>query len=218
GRSLSGERGALPGPRTRAGRSARHAGPRRARAHPTQSAGPASTRPPRVIQPRPLRSLIALLREGKASEFLGRARMLDPADLADVLALADEEERVEIAKLLPPDLTGEALIEMPGQEHAEETLAALPPEQAAGIVEEMPDDDAADLLGELSPEQQRRILAEVHDEERHTVEQLLQYADDSAGGLMTRAMVTVGQDETVRDAVESIRKQAETVEDFTETY
>jgi len=165
-----------------------------------------------------LQSLIALLREGKVSEFLGRARRLDPADLADVLGLADDEERVEIAKLLPPDLTGEALIEMPGQEHAEDTLAALTPEQAADIVQEMPDDDAADLLGELSPEQQQRILAQVDFEERRTVEQLLQYPDDSAGGLMTGAMVTVEEDETVRDAVESIRKQSEAVEDFTETY
>jgi magnesium transporter len=171
-----------------------------------------------VIQPTPLRPLLALLREGKVSEFLARARMLDPADLADVLALADEDERVEIAKLLPPDLTGEALIEMPGQEHAEDTLAALSPRQAAEIVEGMPDDDAADLLGELSPEQQQRILAQVDFEERRTVEQLLQYADDTAGGLMTGAMVTVEQNATVSDAIESIRRQAEAVGDFTETY
>ena len=168
-----------------------------------------------MISPEPL---LALLREGRVSEFLGRARMLDPADLADVLGLADEDERIEIAKLLPPDLTGEALIEMPEQEHAESTLAALSPEQAAGIVQEMPDDDAADLLGELSREQQQRILAQVDFEERRTVEQLLQYPEDTAGGLMTGAMVTVEQDEVVRDAVESIRKQAEAVEDFTETY
>jgi len=171
-----------------------------------------------VIQPTPLRPLIALLREGKVSEFLARARLLDPADLADVLSLADEDERVEIAKLLPPDLTGEALIEMPAPAHAEDTLAALSPEQAADIVEGMPDDDAADLLGELSPEQQQRILAQVDFAERRTVEQLLQYAEDTAGGLMTGAMVTVEQDATVHEAIESIRRQAEAVEDFSETY
>jgi len=82
----------------------------------------------------------------------------------------------------------------------------------------MPDDDAADLLGELSPEQQQRILAQVDFEERRTVEQLLQYADDTAGGLMTGTMVTVEQNATVSDAIESIRRQAEAVGDFTETY
>jgi magnesium transporter len=171
-----------------------------------------------VIERRSFHDLIALLREGRVSEFLGRARLLEPADLADVLALADDNERVEIAKLLPPELTGEALIEMAEQEHAEETLAALSPQEAADIVQEMPDDDAADLLGELAPEQQQRILSQVDFEERITVERLLVYKEDTAGGLMTGAMVTVGQDETVREALESIRRQAEAVEEFTETY
>jgi len=162
--------------------------------------------------------MIGLLRDGNVSEFFARARMLEPADLADVLALADEDERIEIAKLLPPELTGEALTEMPETEHAEETLAALTSEQAAEIVGEMPDDDAADLLGELEPEQQRRILSAVDAPEREDVERLLEYDEESAGGLMTGAVVTVREDATVRDALESIRRQAEDVEDFTETY
>ncbi|HEV8612180.1 MAG TPA: magnesium transporter [Gemmatimonadales bacterium] len=170
------------------------------------------------MQPLAPRQIIALLRDGRVSEFLARTRMLEPADLADVLAVASEDERVEIAKLLPPELTGEALIEMPEAEHAEDTLAALSAERAADIVQEMPDDDAADLLGDLSPAQQRRILSAVDVEERREVERLLEYDQESAGGLMTGALVTVGQNETVRDALESIRKQAEAVEDFTETY
>lgn len=162
--------------------------------------------------------MLGLLRDGNVSEFFARARMLEPADLADVLALADEDERVEIAKLLPPDLTGEALVAMPDVEHAEDTLAALTTEQAAEIVGEMPDDDAADILGELEPEQQQRILSAVEPEERRTVERLLEYDEESAGGLMTGAMVTVNEDETVRDALENIRKQAEDVEEFAEVY
>jgi magnesium transporter len=163
-------------------------------------------------------NMISLLRDGHVSEFFGRARLLEATDLADVLALADDDERVEIAKLLPPELTGEALTEMPETEHAEETLAALTSEQAGEIVGEMPDDDAADLLGELAPEQQRRILSAVDAPEREEVERLLEYDVESAGGLMTGAMVTVGVDDTVGEALESIRRQAEDVEDFTETY
>lgn len=171
-----------------------------------------------IQHPLPPDAMIALLREGQVSEFLARARLLEPADLADVLAQADEHERIEIVKLLPPDLTGEALIEMPDEEHAEETLAALPAEHAAHIVTEMPDDDAADILGELPPEQQRRILSQVGVEDRRDVERLLGYHEESAGGLMTTQMVTVDQDLTVSEAIESIRRQAEEIEDFAETY
>ncbi len=166
----------------------------------------------------PPERMLKLFRTGNAAEFLGRARMLEPADLADVLALADDQERVEIAKLLPPELTGEALIEMPRVEHAEDTLASLTAEQAADILEELSDDDAADLLGELGPEDQQRILNAVDIDERRDVERLLKYHEETAGGLMTGAMVTVGPDDTVAEAIESIRRQAEDVEDFTETY
>jgi magnesium transporter len=172
-----------------------------------------------VIRRPPLpEEMIGLLRDGRVSEFVGRARMLEPADLADVLAHADEQERVEIVKLLPPDLTGEALIEMPDEEHAEDTLAALTAEQAATIVTEMPDDDAADILGELTLEQQRSILSKVDVEGRRDVERLLGYHEESAGGLMTGQMVTVDQDLTVAEAVDSIRRQAGEIEDFAETY
>jgi magnesium transporter len=107
--------------------------------------------------------LLTLIREGSVAEFLQRAEDLGAADLADVLAEADEDERVEIVRLLPPSLSGQALWELPEEEHAEDTLAALGPEQAAEIVEELPDDDAADLLGELEPSAQQLILSKVED-------------------------------------------------------
>ena len=47
------------------------------------------------------RRMLALVRDGRVSQFLAEADELDPADLADVLAEADEEERIEIVKLLP---------------------------------------------------------------------------------------------------------------------
>ena len=63
-----------------------------------------------------------------------------------------------MVQALPPELSSQALAEMPEEAHAEDTLAALAPEQAAEIVEELEDDDAADILGELEPAEQERIL------------------------------------------------------------
>lgn len=168
---------------------------------------------------RAAQELIALVREGRVAEFLQRADDLMPADLADVLAEADEDERIEIVKLLPPLLSGQALWELPEQEHPGDTLAALEPERAAGILEELPDDDAADLLGELEPEEQRLILSKVEDpEQREEVEDLLQYDPESAGGLMTAQVVTVMARDTVAQALDEVRRQADEVEDFSEAY
>lgn len=167
----------------------------------------------------PAQRLLLLVREGRVAEFVKLAEELEPADLADVLAEADEDERVEIVKLLPPSLSGSALWELPEEEHAEETLAALEPAEAADIVEELPDDDAADLLGDLEPEEQQRILAQVEDpEQREEVADLLQYDPESAGGLMTSQMVTVQVTDSVSQALDEIRRQADEVEDFSEAY
>lgn len=163
-----------------------------------------------------LEELVELVRTGQFPAFVSRAQDLEPADLADVLVSLDDGERLAVVRMLPPELSGEALVEMPAEEHAEDTLAALEPGRAAEIVEELDDDDAADLLGELEPEDQERILSEVED--RTGVERLLRYDEESAGGLMTAHMVAVLDTDTVSQALETIRRQAEDVEDFYQVF
>ena len=163
-----------------------------------------------------LQELVQLARDGRTTAFIERAWELEPADLGDVLAALDEDERVALVRLLPAELSSQALIEMPEDAHAEETLAALDPGMAADIVEELEDDDAADILGELEPEQQERILAEVED--RRDVDRLLRYDEETAGGLMTTRLVTVTDLDTVALALEAVRRQAEDVEDVTEIF
>src|SRR5262249_5712255 len=143
-------------------------------------------------------------------------KKLEPADLADILALLEPEERFRVVRAMPPRLSGEALVEMPEGTHPEATLAALAPEQAAEIVEELEDDDAADLLGERGAETQERSLWKLED--RRGVESLLRYDEATAGGRMTTHLVTVRDSDTANQALESIRRQAEAVEDFGQVF
>lgn len=163
-----------------------------------------------------LDEMVALAREGRTEAFLERAWDLEPADLADVLSSLDEDERLALVRILPAELSSQALIEMSADEHAEEIVAALDAEHAADIVEELEDDDAADLLGEMEPEEQERILAAVED--RSGVDRLLRYDDESAGGLMTTSVVTVTDLDTVGLALEAVRRQAEDMDDVMEVY
>lgn len=171
-----------------------------------------------TARPSSAEAALALLRAGDGDAFLAHARELEPADLADVLAALDEEERVTVVESLPADLVGPALPEMPHEAHAEDTLAALPADVAAEIVEEMDDDDAADLLAALDPEDQERILAEV--EHRSEVDRLLRYDEATAGGRMTRRLVTVLDTDTVERALDAIRRQvqAEQMGDYHEIF
>lgn len=159
-----------------------------------------------------LDGMLLLVRQRRLDEFIVLAHELEPADLADVLAALEEQERLELVRLLPPALSGEALVEMPEDAHAEEMLAALDPVAAAEIVEELEDDDAADLLGDLEPEEQERILAAVED--REEVDRLLRYDEETAGGLMTTQLVAVHRESTGAEALAAVRDQADEVSDF----
>jgi magnesium transporter len=153
---------------------------------------------------------------GDVASFLRYAKSVHPSDLSDVLAELDEGLQLRVVQALPADIVSEALAEMEHEEHPEELLAALHPEQAAGIVDELEADDAADLIGGLAPDVARRILAHVAD--RADLERLLHYDEETAGGRMTTAMITVPTAATLGEALESVRRQADEVEDFYQVY
>ncbi|MBA3522514.1 MAG: magnesium transporter [Gemmatimonadales bacterium] len=160
--------------------------------------------------------MVELVRSGELSAFVRRAHDYEPADLADVLSALDDDERVTAVQALPPELSSQALAEMPEEAHAEDTLAALDPGRAAEIVEELEDDDAADILGELDPIKQERILAAI--EHRAEVDTLLRYDEETAGGRMTTHLVSVRDTATAAEALDEIRRQAEQVEEFYQVF
>src|SRR5574341_662609 len=161
-----------------------------------------------------LDELKELAEQADLNPFLQRAHNVHPSDLADVLAALDEFTRVRVVSELPTELASSALAEMEAAEHPEELLLAVGPEYAAELVEEMSTDDAADLVAELSAGEREAVLAEVSD--RAEVERLLEYPEDSAGGLMTTNVVTVREDAAVGEAIEAIRSQSD--EDESQLY
>jgi magnesium transporter len=171
---------------------------------------------PQRVMIKLLDRMVELVRKGDIAHFIRRAHDFEPADLADVLSALDEQERVAVVQALPPELSSQALAEMPEAAHAGETLAALDPGQAADIVEELDDDDAADMLRDLDRNQQEQILSEVQD--RSEVDRLLRYDEETAGGRMTTHMVTVPDTATAAQALDEIRRQSEEVEDFYQVF
>ena len=163
-----------------------------------------------------LERMVDLVRKGDIAHFIRRAPDFEAADLADVLSALDEKERVAVVEALPPELSSQALAEMPEEAHAGETLAALDPGRAAEIVTELDDDDAADILGDLDPLRQEQILSGVHD--RSEVDRLLRYDEETAGGRMTSHVVAVPDTATAEQALEEIRRQAQEGEDFYQVF
>jgi Mg/Co/Ni transporter MgtE len=77
---------------------------------------------------------------------------------------------------------------------------------------------AADVLSELSDEESEAILEEMEPEERHDVEELLEYHEDSAAGLMTTDYLSAGLEATVADGIEALRAFEGDPDTVTELY
>src|SRR5580700_960857 len=142
---------------------------------------------------------------------------MHPSDLADILEDLAPAEREAVFTSLDEEVAAEALEEVdPKLQKA--LLEKLDEEKIADIVEEMDPGAAADLLAELPEEQSDAILEEMEPEERHEVEELLEFDEDSAAGCMTTDFVSVGMEATVAQAVQALRGFDGDPESVTEVY
>ncbi len=117
----------------------------------------------------------------KVHQHLAR---MHPADLADIIEDLGRVERKEIVSALDPETAAQALSEAEPSVQAA-VVEAIHVEQAADLLEEMQPDEAADILGDLPEERSRALLDAMEEDEAEDVRELLQFRDDTAGGLMT---------------------------------
>lgn len=128
---------------------------------------------------------------------------LRPADQADLMEELETSEQVALLSQLNPVDSADVLEEME-DEDAAMLAELLPTDQLAGILDEMETDEAADVLGDLPQEIVSDILHEM--DEPDEVIPLLRYPDDTAGGLMTPAVITLRQDWTAEQALAELRR------------
>jgi Mg/Co/Ni transporter MgtE len=91
-------------------------------------------------------------------------------------------------------------------------LESLEPEKAADIVEEMAPDEAADLLSELEEETSEEILEEMDSAPKTEVRELLEFREDTAGGMMNTEYVVLHDGATVADAMTAFRGNEDLLE------
>jgi len=128
---------------------------------------------------------------------------LQPADQADLVEELDAPDQLALFNHLNPTDSADVLEEME-DEDAAELAELLSSKQLADILDEMESDEAADVLGDLPQEIAHQALQEM--DEPHDVIPLLRYPDDTAGGLMTRAVITLRRDWTAEQALAELRR------------
>ncbi len=129
---------------------------------------------------------------------------LHPADIGDILNQMDLAHRKEVLESMDVETAADALAE--ADDHVQvETLRHLDGEFAADILEEMPADEAADVLGDMDHASRQDLLGRMDADDREDVEELLEYHDKTAGGLMTNEYVAIAEGFTAQQTIDHLR-------------
>lgn len=137
---------------------------------------------------------------------------LHDADLAIIIDELDEEQARNLYDLLDEERQADVLAEL-DDEAQDELIKSLSSEEIASQLENMDSDDAADLIGDLPQEQIEEVISHIKDDEAaDDIVDLLNYEEDTAGGLMQKEFIKANVDWPVNRTVVELRKQAEEVE------
>jgi flagellar motility protein MotE (MotC chaperone)/sporulation protein YlmC with PRC-barrel domain len=160
-----------------------------------------------ILEPDPQRRL----RLNISTSLIEKMR---PADLADIVEELSPEDREALFEAMEPEIAAEALSEVE-PEIQTQIIESLEADRAADILEEMDPDQAADVLGDLEDHMSEEILGEMDDAPKAELEELLEYDEDTAGGLMNTEFVDVHADATAADAIEAVRSQPDLADGVT---
>ncbi len=138
---------------------------------------------------------------------------MHPADLADIVENLGHEDRAAIFNTVDTETAADLLSEVE-PEIQTRIIESLKVGKAADILEEMEPSDAADLLNDLEEDRSEQILDEMEPEDKEEVEDLLDFRDNTAGGLMDPGYLSLREDATVADAMAELKKNEEVAEDL----
>lgn len=152
-----------------------------------------------------LETVRRLLRRGAYPNLSKLVCKIHPADIAHLFRyLEQKEQRLLFNLISDPEVAGYVLAEL---DHAvsAQLLEQLNKQQILVILQNMPTDDAADIIQNLPEDLAAEILSLMKDEDSEEIEELLQYDEDTAGGIMSSETFALREELTVKEAIQSLQ-------------
>jgi magnesium transporter len=148
-----------------------------------------------------------LVRDRAGAILLNIITDLHPVDIAEIIDRLDTEDRAFVFNLLEPSIGSAVLLEL-NDDVRSALLEPLTSEKITSYVDTLASDDAADLVAELPPSVADTVLRSMPAEDSSEVKELMQYGEDTAGGIMGTEFISVKMNDTVNQAIREVRASA----------
>jgi magnesium transporter len=169
------------------------------------------------IRPEFVEAITRAIQAADTAFLRGIVAELHEADLGDLIAALEPEQRVNLVELTGSDFDFSALNEV-DETVREEILEELEPEEVAEGVRDLESDDAVELLESLDKEDREEVLEKLSPSERDVIERSLEYPENSAGRRMQTEFIAVPPDWTVGQAIDYMRETSDLPDRFYEIY
>jgi magnesium transporter len=147
----------------------------------------------------------------ESGTFVNVRRMLNalpPADVAHLLESSPPSTRTVLWQLVDDANEGEILQEL-GDELQSQFLRNMDAAEVAAATEGLEPDDVADILQRLPEKVLGEVLRAMDQQDRTRVEQILEYPENTAGGLMNTDTITVRPRHSVDVVLRYLRRHDE---------
>ena len=149
-----------------------------------------------------------ILEDDSNSQLKEELNGFHSADLADIFQELKPEERLECFNLIEEEKAAEMIEYLPPNLQVE-ILGDIDTDLAARIIQKLPHDATADVLGDMEEDETEAYLESLPQKFSEEVRELMNYDEDTAGGMMTPLFMTVTPNMIVKDVLDYIRNRAE---------
>jgi magnesium transporter len=153
----------------------------------------------------------------KLDVTLRKLSEIHPSDLADILEELDRNERSYVFDSLNVETQADALEETDDKTRVS-IIEDLPEEKASDILEEMEPDEAVDLLQDLPDEKKQELIETMEEDKKEELQELLEFEEETAGGIMTTDYISCLQTDTVGRAMDIFRGSDEPLDNISYIY
>jgi len=154
-----------------------------------------------------------LINRGATGNLTNMINKLHPADIAQVMKQLGPSDRFFLFNLITEKEKAAEVISELDPPARSELLGQLDPQKIGEIFKEMSHDDLADIIGDMPKEVANKVLQSLGKKDSEDIQELLQYAEDTAGGIMSTHFLAFNENIAVKEALEKIRAASDNIEE-----